>query len=120
MAKAKTTPTKQVAKNKEADNATVQVAAAEPAAEQVAAEPAAENATAAEQVAEEPAASVEIEEQPATAENPLVAVGKKLLADNPTQAEIFMSADGFGFFQECDAKNYARSLENKTIITVKR
>ena len=44
----------------------------------------------------------------------------RILTDYPDAAEICMTADGFGFFREQDARNHAETLRDKSILTAKR
>ena len=46
--------------------------------------------------------------------------GKRILAEYPDAPEVFMTANGFGFFREADARNHAATLRDKTITNVKR
>ncbi|WP_418450183.1 hypothetical protein [Alistipes sp.] len=46
--------------------------------------------------------------------------GEQILADYPDAAEVFVTAEGFGFFRVSDARNHAATLRDKTIIHVKR
>lgn len=54
------------------------------------------------------------------AKNRLEQEAVRILADYPDAAEIRMTADGFGFFREQDARNHADTLRDKSILTVKR
>lgn len=84
----------------------------------------AKNKASAEAVTEKAADEVSTEQLPtekaAKKENPLEVIGKKMLAEYPDKTEAFISADGFCFFEKCDAENYARNLKDTTITTVKR
>lgn len=60
------------------------------------------------------------EQETTEQDSPLVNIGKKLLATRPDKNVIYMTSDGFGFFEQCDAENYARNLDNKTVLSVKR
>lgn len=46
--------------------------------------------------------------------------GERILAEYPDASEVFMTANGFGFFREADARNHAATLRDKTITNVKR
>ena len=46
--------------------------------------------------------------------------GEQILAEYPDAPEVFMTANGFGFFREADARNHAATLRDKTITNVKR
>lgn len=45
--------------------------------------------------------------------------GKSILADYPDAEEVYMTADGFGFFDEHDAREHAKRLDDKDVVTVK-
>lgn len=64
------------------------------------------------------------ETAPATdAENeddPLTIKGRVLLENYPEAEEIFMTADGFGFFEEQGAYNHAATIKKPTIVHVKK
>lgn len=44
----------------------------------------------------------------------------KILKEHPEQDKVHMTSDGFGYFNEHDAWNHARTLKNDEIITIKR
>lgn len=50
----------------------------------------------------------------------LAKIGRRLLAANPAMKEIYMTSDGRGFYEHNDAENHARTLNNKSVSTVKR
>lgn len=56
--------------------------------------------------------------QPKTT-NALESVGKAAIKEHGC-AQVFVTSDGVAFFQECDAKNHAANLKNKSITTVKK
>ena len=47
-------------------------------------------------------------------------IGKSLLKSNPEMSVVYMTSDGRGFYMENDAKNHARTLNNKAVTPVKR
>lgn len=44
----------------------------------------------------------------------------KILKEHPEQDKVHMTSDGFGYFNEHDAWNHARTLKNDEIITIMR
>ena len=46
--------------------------------------------------------------------------GRKILDDYPTEQEVYMTSDGFGFFREHDAYEHSKRLDNKDIVLIKR
>lgn len=43
-----------------------------------------------------------------------------ILADYPHENEVFMTSDGFGFFDEHDAIQHAKRLDDQDVVSVKR
>ena len=68
-------------------------------------------------------ASADAEPQEATASttkvSPIEQEGRKILADYPEAEAVYMTVDGFGFFDEHDAREHARRLSDKDVVTVK-
>lgn len=46
--------------------------------------------------------------------------GQRILADYPHENEVFMTSDGFGFFDEHDAVQHAKRLDDQDVVSVKR
>ena len=46
--------------------------------------------------------------------------GLRILSCYPDQEKVFMTSDNFGFFDEHDAREHAKRLGDKNVITVKR
>ena len=44
----------------------------------------------------------------------------RILAAYPDAPVVYMTANGFGFFRESEARNHAATLRDKAVITVKR
>ncbi len=59
-------------------------------------------------------------EKKGTKETPHIKKAKELFARYPHVKVFYFAADDTGFFTENDAKNYARTLDDKTIKTVTR
>lgn len=57
---------------------------------------------------------------PDTKEGKLRAKGLAILSRYPDKQTIYMTANGFGFFNFNEANNHAKSIDDKTIITVNR
>ncbi len=66
------------------------------------------------------AADAPAESGKSEAKNRLEREAARILADYPDSKEVCMTADGFGFFREQDARNHADTLRDKSILTVKR
>lgn len=96
----------------EAEKAAAEKAAKAPAAEKAEAEKAAREAT--EQAARKTAA-------PKTGnKTPQQRAGEEILAQYPDEPKVYVTSNGFGFFRESEARNHAATLQDKTVITVKR
>lgn len=50
----------------------------------------------------------------------LESAAAKILKEHPDQDKVHMTTDGFGYFNEHDAWNHARTLEDKEVITIMR
>lgn len=46
--------------------------------------------------------------------------GLRILSCYPDQEKVFMTSDNFGFFDEHDAREHAKRLGDKNVVTVKR
>lgn len=46
--------------------------------------------------------------------------GLRILSCYPVQEKVFMTSDNFGFFDEHDAREHAKRLGDKNVVTVKR
>lgn len=46
--------------------------------------------------------------------------GEEILAQYPDEPKVYVTSNGFGFFRESEARNHAATLQDKTVITVKR
>ena len=44
----------------------------------------------------------------------------RILKDYPDMDRVYMTSDGFGYFDEHDARNHARTLQNDAVITIAR
>ena len=51
---------------------------------------------------------------------PLEIEAVKILDEHPGQDRVYMTADGFGYFNEHDARNHARDIKDDNIITIAR
>lgn len=45
-------------------------------------------------------------------------IAKEVFAANPEMKEVHITSDGTPFYALCDAKNHARSLKNKAVVTL--
>ena len=45
-------------------------------------------------------------------------IAKEVFAANPEMKEVHITSDGTPFYAHCDAKNHARSLKNKAVVTL--
>ena len=55
-----------------------------------------------------------------TTDSTLEKIGKEVLAKNEHFSAVYVTSDGYVFASESDAKNYAKTLENQEIVTVKK
>jgi len=46
--------------------------------------------------------------------------GLRILSCYPVREKVFMTSDNFGFFDEHDAREHAKRLGDKNVVTVKR
>ena len=46
------------------------------------------------------------------------AIAKGVLAANPDMKEVHVTSDGTAFYTLCDAKNHARTLKNKAVVSL--
>ena len=46
------------------------------------------------------------------------AIAKGVFAANPDMKEVYVTSDGTAFYALCDAKNHARSLKNKAVVSL--
>lgn len=74
---------------------------------------------AAEAKAADKAAETKEPEEPKVSDA-LVKIGKSILKSNPAMSVVYMASDGRGFYEQNDADNHARTLENKTVTPVKK
>lgn len=56
----------------------------------------------------------------ATADDKLEREGQRILSEYPDAPKVYMTSNGFGFFNEDDALGHATTLRDKTITIVKR
>lgn len=78
---------------------------------------------AAELVAKEAEAKAAAEKEAAelaTGEDGILKEGQRILANYPHKNEVFMTSDGFGFFDDHDAVQHAKHLDNHEVVAVKR
>ncbi len=45
-------------------------------------------------------------------------IAKGVFAANPDMKEVHVTSDGTAFYDLCDAKNHARSLKNKAVVSL--
>ncbi|MEG0788776.1 MAG: hypothetical protein RSA66_07845 [Muribaculaceae bacterium] len=55
-----------------------------------------------------------------TGEDGISKEAQHILADYPHENEVFMTSDGFGFFDEHDAIQHAKRLDDQDVVSVKR
>ncbi|MCD8177308.1 MAG: hypothetical protein LUE98_07750 [Tannerellaceae bacterium] len=56
----------------------------------------------------------------ASEDSPLYKKGLSILKDHPSMEEVYLTANGFGFFSYEEAKNHGQGLKDKSIVHVKR
>ena len=47
-------------------------------------------------------------------------IAKSIFSEHPEEDTVYITSDGFGYFNEHDARNHARTLPNDEIVTITR
>lgn len=55
-----------------------------------------------------------------TEKSPIEIEAAKILKEHPNQKAVYMTADGFGYFNHHDALNHSRVIKDDKIVTIKR